>query len=63
MSDHSPSKQGKPQQKDLRIIKMEAKKPIVLPKKANVPPTLSSQLTESENAVYQKRIKEFKMQL
>ena len=43
----------------VKIVKMEAKKPLTLPKKASVPTTLSTQLTKSENAVLQKKIKDY----
>lgn len=63
ISDHSPSKQGYPMNLPVKIIKMEAKKPLAMPKKGSVPPTLSTQLTESENAMYQRAIKDFKIEL
>ena len=42
ISDHSPSKQGYSMNLPVKIVKMEAKKPLAMPKKGSVPPTLST---------------------
>ena len=61
MSDnHSPSKQEKESVPPLRIIKMEGKKPIVMPKKSSLPQTLSTQLNESEKKEFSDAIREYK---
>lgn len=52
MQDDSPSKIGDRRDMPLRIVKMEGKKPIVMPKKSSLPQTLSTQLTEAENIRY-----------